>query len=144
QRSRIGPLPRSPGAFRFQYRIPKPQSRIPNPKLQIENLHASVTGSEILKGLSRDEKPGPEHAIMGPNGAGKSTLGNILAGRDGYEVTAGSVEFDGQALLELEPEERAAAGLFLAFQYPVEIPGVNNTYFLRSALNAQRKVRGQD
>ncbi|RRN80418.1 Fe-S cluster assembly ATPase SufC [Pseudoxanthomonas sp. SGD-10] len=112
--------------------------------LKIENLHASVAGKEILKGLSLDVKPGQVHAIMGPNGAGKSTLGNILAGRDGYEVTAGSVEFDGQALLELEPEERAAAGLFLAFQYPVEIPGVNNTYFLRSALNAQRKVRGQD
>ena len=80
---------------------------------------------------------------MGPNGAGKSTLGNILAGREGYEVTAGSAEFDGKALLELEPEERAAAGVFLAFQYPVEIPGVNNTYFLRTALNAQRKVRGQ-
>jgi ABC-type transport system involved in Fe-S cluster assembly, ATPase component len=112
--------------------------------LKIENLHASVAGKEILKGLSLEVKPGQVHAIMGPNGAGKSTLGNILAGRDGYEVTAGSVEFDGQALLELEPEERAAAGLFLAFQYPVEIPGVNNTYFLRSALNAQRKVRGQD
>ena len=112
--------------------------------LKIENLHASVAGKEILKGLSLEVKPGQVHAIMGPNGAGKSTLGNILAGRDGYEVTEGSVEFDGQALLELEPEERAAAGLFLAFQYPVEIPGVNNTYFLRSALNAQRKVRGQD
>ena len=112
--------------------------------LKIENLHASVAGKEILKGLSLEVKPGEVHAIMGPNGAGKSTLGNILAGRDGYEVTAGSVEFDGRALLELEPEERAAAGLFLAFQYPVEIPGVNNTYFLRAALNAQRKARGQE
>ena len=112
--------------------------------LKIENLHASVAGKEILKGLSLEVKPGEVHAIMGPNGAGKSTLGNILAGRDGYEVTAGSISFDGQPLLELEPEERAAAGVFLAFQYPVEIPGVNNTYFLRSALNAQRKVRGQD
>ena len=111
--------------------------------LKIENLHARVAGREILKGLSLEVKPGEVHAIMGPNGAGKSTLGNILAGRDGYEVTKGSVEFDGEPLLELEPEERAAAGMFLAFQYPVEIPGVNNTYFLRSALNAQRKARGE-
>ena len=111
--------------------------------LKIENLHARVAGREILKGLSLEVKPGEVHAIMGPNGAGKSTLGNILAGRDGYEVTEGSVEFDGKPLLELEPEQRAAAGMFLAFQYPVEIPGVNNTYFLRSALNAQRKARGE-
>jgi len=111
--------------------------------LKIHNLHASVAGKEILKGLSLEVKPGEVHAVMGPNGAGKSTLGNILAGRDGYEITAGSVEFDGQPLLALEPEERAAAGVFLAFQYPVEIPGVNNTYFLRSALNAQRKARGE-
>ncbi|GHH48233.1 Fe-S cluster assembly ATPase SufC [[Pseudomonas] boreopolis] len=112
--------------------------------LKIENLHANVAGKEILKGLSLEVKPGEVHAIMGPNGAGKSTLGNVLAGRDGYEVTEGSVEFDDKALLEMEPEERAAAGLFLAFQYPVEIPGVNNTYFLRAALNAQRKARGED
>ena len=111
--------------------------------LKIDNLHATVGDREILKGLSLDVRPGQVHAIMGPNGAGKSTLGNILAGRDGYEVTAGSIEFDGKPLLELEPEERAAAGVFLAFQYPVEIPGVNNTYFLRSALNAQRKARGE-
>jgi Fe-S cluster assembly ATP-binding protein len=111
--------------------------------LKIDNLHASVAGKEILKGLSLDVKPGEVHAIMGPNGAGKSTLGNILAGREGYEVTAGSVAFEGKPLLELEPEERAAAGVFLAFQYPVEIPGVNNTYFLRAALNAQRKARGE-
>ena len=111
--------------------------------LKIENLHARVAGREILKGLSLEVKPGEVHAIMGPNGAGKSTLGNILAGRDGYEVTEGSVEFDDKPLLELEPEQRAAAGVFLAFQYPVEIPGVNNTYFLRSALNAQRKARGE-
>ena len=111
--------------------------------LKIENLHARVGGREILEGLSLEVKPGEMHAIMGPNGAGKSTLGNILAGRDGYEVTAGSVEFDGKPLLELDPEQRAAAGVFLAFQYPVEIPGVNNTYFLRSALNAQRKARGE-
>ena len=111
--------------------------------LKIENLHARVAGKDILKGLSLEVKAGEVHAIMGPNGAGKSTLGNILSGRDGYEVTAGTVEFDGQPLLELAPEERAAAGVFLAFQYPVEIPGVNNTYFLRSALNAQRKARGE-
>src|SRR5690606_33389009 len=113
--------------------------------LKIENLHATVGGDrEILKGLSLDVKPGEVHAIMGPNGAGKSTLGNIVAGREGYDVTAGRVEFDGADLLALEPEERAAAGVFLAFQYPVEIPGVNNTYFLRSALNAQRKARGEE
>ena len=95
--------------------------------LKIDNLHASVAGKEILKGLSLELKPGQVHAIMGPNGAGKSTLGNILAGREGYEVTAGTVEFDGRPLLELAPEQRAADGVFLAFQYPVEIPGVNNT-----------------
>ena len=111
--------------------------------LKIDNLHARVEGKDILKGLSLEVKPGEVHAIMGPNGAGKSTLGNILAGRDGYEVTDGSVEFDGKPLLDLEPEERAAAGMFLAFQYPVEIPGVNNTYFLRAAFNAQRKARGE-
>ncbi|KAB8188372.1 Fe-S cluster assembly ATPase SufC [Lysobacter maris] len=111
--------------------------------LKIENLHASIGGREILKGLSLELRPGQVHAIMGPNGAGKSTLGNILAGREGYEVTAGSVSFGDQDLLALEPEERAAAGVFLAFQYPVEIPGVNNTYFLRTALNAQRKARGE-
>src|SRR5690606_20639457 len=112
--------------------------------LNINIRRAIVAGKDIFKGLSLDVQPGQVHAIMGPNGAGKSTLGNILAGRDGYEVSAGEVDFDGQALLELAPEERAAAGLFLAFQYPVEIPGVNNTYFLRSALNAQRKARGQE
>lgn len=112
--------------------------------LKIDNLHARIGDKEILKGLSLDVKPGQVHAIMGPNGAGKSTLGNVLAGRDGYEVTEGSVQFDGVDLLEQDPEARAAAGLFLAFQYPVEIPGVNNTYFLRAALNAQRKARGED
>ncbi|WP_295570313.1 Fe-S cluster assembly ATPase SufC [uncultured Stenotrophomonas sp.] len=112
--------------------------------LKIENLHARIGDKEILKGLSLQVKPGQVHAIMGPNGAGKSTLGNVLAGRDGYEVTEGSVQFEGVDLLDQEPEARAAAGLFLAFQYPVEIPGVNNTYFLRAALNAQRKARGQD
>ncbi|HEY0309718.1 MAG TPA: Fe-S cluster assembly ATPase SufC [Luteimonas sp.] len=111
--------------------------------LSIENLHAGIPGREILKGLSLRVKPGEVHAIMGPNGAGKSTLGNVLAGREGYDVSAGSVRFEGRDLLELAPEERAAAGVFLAFQYPVEIPGVNNTYFLRAALNAQRKARGE-
>ncbi|TAM98694.1 MAG: Fe-S cluster assembly ATPase SufC [Rhodanobacteraceae bacterium] len=111
--------------------------------LKIENLHVRVAGKEILKGLSLEVKPGEVHAIMGPNGAGKSTLGNVLAGRPGYDVTAGTVSFDGRNLLELEPEARAAAGVFLAFQYPVEIPGVNNTYFLRAAMNAQRKARGE-
>ena len=112
--------------------------------LKIENLHARIGDKEILKGLSLEVKPGQVHAIMGPNGAGKSTLGNVLAGRDGYEVTEGSVQFEGADLLEQDPEARAAAGLFLAFQYPVEIPGVNNTYFLRAALNAQRKARGEE
>jgi Fe-S cluster assembly ATP-binding protein len=111
--------------------------------LKIENLHASVAGRDILKGLSLEVKPGEVHAIMGPNGAGKSTLGNIIAGRDGYTVTEGSVRFGDRDLLALAPEARAAAGVFLAFQYPVEIPGVNNTYFLRAALNAQRKARGE-
>ena len=111
--------------------------------LKIENLHVRVAGKDILKGLSLEVKPGQVHAIMGPNGAGKSTLGNIIAGREGYDVVEGTVQLEGVDLLALEPEERAAAGVFLAFQYPVEIPGVNNTYFLRTALNAQRKARGE-
>ncbi len=112
--------------------------------LEIENLHVSVAGKAILKGLSLAIRPGEVHAIMGPNGAGKSTLGHVLAGREGYDVTQGSVRYLGEDLLSLAPEERAAKGVFLAFQYPVEIPGVNNTYFLRTALNAQRKARGEN
>jgi len=114
-----------------------------NPMLKIDNLHVRVAGKEILKGLSLEIQPGQVHALMGPNGAGKSTLGNVLAGRDGYEVVQGSISYFGRDLLTLEPEQRAADGVFLAFQYPVEIPGVNNTYFLRAALNAQRKQRGE-
>ncbi|EIT68056.1 FeS assembly ATPase SufC [Hydrocarboniphaga effusa AP103] len=113
------------------------------PMLTIDNLHASTSGKDILKGLSLTVNPGEVHAIMGPNGAGKSTLGHVLAGREGYECTQGSVTFDGKNLLELETEERAAAGIFLGFQYPVEIPGVSNMYFLKAALNAQRKHRGE-
>lgn len=112
--------------------------------LKITNLHARVEEKEILKGINLIINPGEVHAIMGPNGSGKSTLASILAGRSDYEVTEGSVEFLGKELLELDPEERAAEGLFLAFQYPVEIPGVTNTYFLRSAVNSIRKYHGQD
>lgn len=111
--------------------------------LEIRNLHATVGGKAILKGVDLRVEAGEVHAIMGPNGAGKSTLGNVITGREGYEVTAGEVLYKGRNLLDLEPEERACEGLFLAFQYPVEIPGVNNTYFLRAALNAQRKYRGE-
>ncbi|WP_298091165.1 Fe-S cluster assembly ATPase SufC [uncultured Sphingomonas sp.] len=111
--------------------------------LKIENLHAEIDGKPILKGLSLEVGAGEIHAIMGPNGAGKSTLGYVLGGRPGYEVTAGSVTFDGQDLLELEPHERAAAGMFLGFQYPVEIPGVSNVQFLRESLNAQRIARDE-
>jgi len=112
--------------------------------LQIDNLQATVADKPILKGLSLTINPGEIHAIMGPNGAGKSTLGYTLGGRPGYDVTGGSVSFDGRDLLELEPHERAAAGLFLGFQYPVEIPGVSFVQFLREAANAQRKGRGQE
>ncbi len=115
--------------------------------LEINNLHAELeedSDVKILKGVSLSVKPGEVHAIMGPNGSGKSTLSYVLSGRDGYEVTDGSATLDGESLLEMEPEERAAAGLFLAFQYPVEIPGVGNMTFLRTAVNAQRKARGQD
>lgn len=112
--------------------------------LNIENLHVSVEDTEILKGIDLDIRPGEVHAIMGPNGSGKSTLASIIAGRDDYEVSAGSVQFLGEDLLDMDPEDRARMGLFLAFQYPVEIPGVNNLYFLKAALNAQRKARGED
>ncbi|MGP1281765.1 MAG: Fe-S cluster assembly ATPase SufC [Parasphingopyxis sp.] len=112
--------------------------------LKLDNLHAEIGGTEILKGLSLEIAAGEIHAIMGPNGAGKSTLAYVLGGRDGYEVTAGSATYNGEDLLDMDPHERAAAGLFLGFQYPVEIPGVSNVQFLRTALNAQRKARGQD
>ena len=111
--------------------------------LKIENLQVSVDDKSILKGLSLAVQPGEVHAIMGPNGSGKSTLAHILAGREGYQVTGGQVLFEGQDLLELEVEERAHAGLFLAMQYPVELPGVNNMVFLRTAVNAIRKARGE-
>ena len=112
--------------------------------LKIENLHANIDGKEILKGLDLEVKPGEVHAIMGPNGSGKSTLANVLAGREEYEVTEGSVTYHGEDLLELAPEERAWKGIFLAFQYPVEIPGVSNLNFLRTALNETRKANGLD
>ncbi|MBX7528194.1 Fe-S cluster assembly ATPase SufC [Qipengyuania vesicularis] len=112
--------------------------------LKIDNLTAEIDGKQILNGLSLEVAAGEIHAIMGPNGAGKSTLSYVLGGRPGYEVTGGSVDFRGQDLLDLEPHERAAAGLFLGFQYPVEIPGVSNVQFLREALNSQRKQRGEE
>src|SRR5574340_979233 len=113
------------------------------PILEIRNLSAGVEGRQILKGIDLSISAGEVHAIMGPNGSGKSTLAAVLAGRDGYEVIGGQVLYDGKDLLELDPEERAREGLFLAFQYPVEIPGVNSTYFLKSALNEIRKHKGQ-
>ena len=112
--------------------------------LKIEDLHVEVDGKTILKGITLDIAAGEVHAIMGPNGSGKSTLAYVLAGREGYEVTKGSVTYKGQNLLEMEPEIRAAEGVFLGFQYPVAIPGVSNIYFLKAALNAIRKHRGQD
>jgi Fe-S cluster assembly ATP-binding protein len=111
--------------------------------LEIKNLHVSVEGREILKGIDLQVRPGEVHAIMGPNGSGKSTLAQVMAGREEYEVTGGSISFKGQDLLDLDPESRAREGVFLAFQYPVEIPGVSNTYFLKAAVNAIRKHRGQ-
>ena len=110
--------------------------------LEIRNLQARVQDKEILKGIDLKVKAGEVHAIMGPNGSGKSTLAQVLAGREVYEVTGGQVLFDGKDLLEMKPEDRAREGIFLAFQYPVEIPGVSNMYFLRTALNARRKHRG--
>src|SRR5438105_3725595 len=111
--------------------------------LTIKNLHARVDNKEILRGVNLTIDPGEVHAIMGPNGSGKSTLAGVLAGRESYDVTEGEVLFEGKNLLDMDPEERARDGLFLAFQYPVEIPGVSNTYFLRAAVNAIRKHRGQ-
>jgi len=111
--------------------------------LHISDLRASVSGKEILKGISLDIEAGEIHAIMGPNGSGKSTLAQVLAGHPGYEITSGTVTYRGKDLFEMEPEERAQAGVFLAFQYPVEIPGVSNAYFLRSAYNEIRKARGE-
>lgn len=111
--------------------------------LEIDNLHAEIDGTPILNGLSLSIKPGEVHAIMGPNGSGKSTLSYVLAGRENYQATKGDVRLNGQTILDLEPEERAALGLFLAFQYPLEIPGVNNTTFLKTSVNALRRARGE-
>ncbi len=112
--------------------------------LDIRDLHATVSDKEILKGISLTVNPGEVHAVMGPNGSGKSTLAQVIAGHPSYEVTAGTVTYDGKDLLEMEPEARAQAGIFLAFQYPVEIPGVSNAYFLRAAYNEVRKARGEE
>src|SRR5260370_4865368 len=113
------------------------------PILEVKDLSAGVEGKQILKGINLSISRGEVHAVMGPNGSGKSTLAAILAGRDGYDVTAGQVLYNGKDLLDLDPEERAREGLFLAFQYPIEIPGVNSTYFLKSALNEIRKHKGE-
>ncbi len=113
------------------------------PMLSIKDLHASIKGKEILKGLSLDIYAGEVHAIMGPNGSGKSTLSKVLAGREEYEVTSGTITYKGENLLAMSPEERAHQGIFMAFQYPVELPGVNNTYFMQASLNAIRKARGE-
>lgn len=111
--------------------------------LEIKDLHAAVDGKTILQGISLSVQPGEVHAVMGPNGSGKSTLAAVLAGRPGYEATSGSVHYQGKDLLDMDPEERAAAGVFLGFQYPVEIPGVSNSYFLKAAVNAARTARGE-
>src|SRR5262245_9344778 len=112
--------------------------------LEIKNLHAAVNGNEILRGVDLTVNPGEVHSIMGPNGSGKSTLAQVLARRESYEISAGAIQFNGKDLLEMKPEEAACEGLFLAFQYPVEIPGISNAYFLRAALNSIRKSRGQE
>lgn len=117
---------------------------IENNMLSVKDLHSQIEDKKILNGLNLDIKPGEVHAIMGPNGSGKSTFANVLAGRDGYTVTKGSVDYEGQDLLAMSPEERACAGVFLAFQYPVEIPGVNNIYLLKAGVNAIRKSRGEN
>lgn len=112
--------------------------------LKINNLHVSIDNKEILKGFSLEVNKGEIHAIMGPNGTGKSTLGNVLAGKEGYDITEGTIEFDGKNLLELEAHERAQAGMFLAFQYPIEIPGVSNANFLKASINEIRKSKGEE
>jgi len=121
-----------------------PDTGHPTPMLEIRDLHVSVEGNEILRGVSLTVRPGEVHAIMGPNGSGKSTLAQVLAGHPAYTVTAGSVQYDGKDLLDMDPEERAREGVFLAFQYPVSIRGITNSYFLRSAVNAIRKHKGLD
>ena len=130
-------------AFRTSFGKPWHATAQEQKMLEIKNLHARVEEKEILKGINLTVKPGETHAIMGPNGSGKSTLASVISGKSGYEVTEGSVHLNGEDLLEMAPDERAAAGVFLAFQYPVEIPGVTNTYFLRAALNNIRKHRGE-
>ncbi|MFH1851300.1 MAG: ATP-binding cassette domain-containing protein, partial [Candidatus Neomarinimicrobiota bacterium] len=112
--------------------------------IEIKNLHVNVEDKEILKGINLSIKPGELHAIMGRNGSGKSTLSNVISGREGYTVTRGSITWNGRNLLDLSPEDRAREGIFMSFQYPVVIPGVNNMYFLKTALNAQRKARGEE
>jgi Fe-S cluster assembly ATP-binding protein len=129
------------GAFASDGRFEQGNSKVP--MLEVKNLHVEIDGKKILNGLDLSVGKGEVHAIMGPNGSGKSTLAYVLAGKEDYEVTAGEVEFDGEDILAMEPDERAAKGLFLAFQYPMEIPGVASMTFLRTALNAQRKRRGE-
>ncbi len=133
--------------FNFDYEIEEEDEdenlQMTKPILEIKNLSAGVEGKQILKGVDLSVSAGEVHAVMGPNGSGKSTLAAVLAGRDGYDVTGGEVIYNGHDLLDLEPEERAREGLFLAFQYPVEIPGVNSTYFLKAALNEIRKAKGE-